>query len=340
MSNKKAAPMRKHQARQIGGKLDEQGERYAPTKNQKKVLQAALSYAARGWHVFPAPPGEKKSYKSATFSGGRPWGATTDEKQIRRDFTSWYWPHANVGIVTGPLSGIFVVDIDTPEGHDVDGFASLRALERKHGRLPPTLMAESPSGSRHYYFNYPADVTIKSSTSIARGIDLPGMVIAPPSVTPKGRYRWLNDNPITDAPVWLIKLATADDQREHKPGAILMARCLDELTAAVEAIPNDFNTYNDWKKFALAIAGATGGDDYGFELLDKFSRRWTGGEYNEANTRKAWRQVTISSPPNRIGAGTIFLLANKANPHWRAEYEKQLWTRLVTEMLRRKNPKP
>jgi hypothetical protein len=126
---------------------------------ESPMERAALSYAARGWHVFPAPPGEKKSYKSATFSGGRAWGATTNEKQIRRDFTRW--PNANVGIATGPKSKIFVVDVDTPKGHGVDGIAALKTLERAHGRLPSTLMAESPSGSLHYYFNYPADVTIK-----------------------------------------------------------------------------------------------------------------------------------------------------------------------------------
>ena len=35
------------------------------------ILQAAQEYAALGWQVFPAPPGEKKSHKSAEHSGGR-----------------------------------------------------------------------------------------------------------------------------------------------------------------------------------------------------------------------------------------------------------------------------
>ena len=164
------------------------------------------------------------------------------------------------------------------------------------------------------------------------------MVIAPPSVKPgAGKYRWRNKNELADAPAWLIELATADDQGKHKPGAQLQCRDLDELTAAVEAIPNDFNTYDDWKKIVLAIAGATGGDDYGLELLIGFSQRWIGGEYDEANTRKAWRQATISSPPKRIGAGTIFYLACKANPNWRTEYENQKWKKLVSMMMQRKN---
>src|SRR5664279_200608 len=96
-----------------------------------RMVDHALAYAARGWHVFPAhSSGEKKSHKSAQFSNGRAWGATTNATQIKTDFARW--PHANIGIVTGPSSGFFVVEADTPEGHDVDGVASLQQLEAKH----------------------------------------------------------------------------------------------------------------------------------------------------------------------------------------------------------------
>src|ERR1700722_11320879 len=115
------------------------------------VCTAALSYAERGWWVFPAhSTGLKKSHKAAKFSNGRQWGKTDDPIEIRSNWRKW--PNANVGIVTGVDSKIFVVEADTPEGHDVDGIASLRALEAKHGELPKTLMAESPTGSLHYYF--------------------------------------------------------------------------------------------------------------------------------------------------------------------------------------------
>jgi hypothetical protein len=300
-------------------------------------LRAALAYAERGWHVFPAPPGEKKSYKSATFSGGRPWGATADYKQIKRDFTNWSWPHANVGIVTGPKSGIFVVEADTLKGHAVDGIFELRKLERRHGRLPSTLIAESPSGSIHYYFNYPADVTIGNSTSkVAPGIDVRGeggMVIAPPSVRADGKYRWLNENKIADAPEWLIEL-TADNAGKHTPNEQLSANDLNELTAAVDEINNNLD-YDAWKKLGLALYGATGGDDYGYQLFDGFSKRWIGGKYDEADTRRAWKQIT-DRPPRRIGAGTIYHLATQANPKWRDLYEARVWTKLSSSMLRNK----
>ena len=102
------------------------------------IGKAALEYAERGWHVFPVPPGTKKSHKSAEYSNGRNWGATTDPAEIRRDRAKW--PNSNVGIVTGPQSGVFVIDADTPEGHGPgkDGVGTLRRWIKEHGTLPLT----------------------------------------------------------------------------------------------------------------------------------------------------------------------------------------------------------
>jgi putative DNA primase/helicase len=136
----------------------------APNSAQEQTnprLEAALQYAARGWHVFPAVLGEKKSHKSAEHSDGRPWGATTDADEIRRDWARW--PDANVGIVCGRLSGMFVTDVDTPEGHGVDGHATLAELEEGHEALPATLEAESPTGSSHIFHKYPAGLVIPGS---------------------------------------------------------------------------------------------------------------------------------------------------------------------------------
>jgi Primase C terminal 2 (PriCT-2) len=59
----------------------------------------------------------------------------------------------------------------------------------------------------------------------------------------------------------------------------------------------------------MAIYSSTEGD--GFEIFDDFSQRWIGGKYNEARTWKAWKQIG-RSPPNRVGAGTIYYLADQA----------------------------
>ena len=110
------------------------------------ILAAALAYAARGWFIFPARfkrdkdgKWQKLSWKSAKSSNGRPWGMTSDPGEIRQDFSK---PGRDaIGIPTGAINGMFVVETDTVEGHDVDGAAALKQLEAEHGALPNTLTA-------------------------------------------------------------------------------------------------------------------------------------------------------------------------------------------------------
>lgn len=179
------------------------------------IMAAATECAAHGWHVFPVPPGSKKSHKKAEYSGGREWGATTDPAEIAADWARW--PEANLGVVTGPKSGILVVEADTQAGHGVDGVANLKALTAEHGDLPDTIEAESPSGSWHLYFRYPVGMTIGNSASlVAPGVDVRGdggMVVAPPSVKPGNPrpYRWINPPgffDLADCPEWLLNLCT------------------------------------------------------------------------------------------------------------------------------------
>ncbi|MBR1151556.1 bifunctional DNA primase/polymerase [Bradyrhizobium sp. JYMT SZCCT0428] len=182
------------------------------------MLAAALSYAACGWYVFPAhKSGEKRSHKSGAKTPSKlPWGMSVDSEEIRADFATF--KGCNVAIVTGEVSGLFVLECDTKAGHDVDGAASLTGWEKANGELPPTLMAISPTGSVHRYFSHPGPgiKVWNSNNTVGPGVDCKGdggMVIAPPSVRPDkidkpgGVYRWLNEGqPIADAPQALLAI--------------------------------------------------------------------------------------------------------------------------------------
>jgi hypothetical protein len=291
------------------------------------VCTAALSYAERGWLVFPAhSSGKKKSHKAAKYSNGRQWGKTTDLNEIRANWRKW--PNANVGIVTGADSKIFVVEADTLEGHDVDGIASLRALEAKHGTLPDTLMAISPTGSLHHYFNYPVGTTIENSTSrIGPGIDVlgqGGMVLGPPSVRPGvGKYRWLNTSAIADAPPWLIELTVKPDT-PHVPNNECTAE-LDLLFAALGAIPNDGVDWRTWNTVGMAIWRASSGT--GFAVFDEWSRKSL--KYNARKTAEKWSEFS-KYPPDRIGVGSIIHWANELSPGWAEEYWRKVEEIFVT----------
>ena len=189
-------------------------------------LQAALGYAKRGWPVFQTYlQGGKLLPASAAKDGGPLWDATTDPEEIKRRWT--INPNAGVGIATGRVGGILVVDLDTQEGHGRDGYASLAKLVVGKDTIPKTLSVATPSGGRHLYFKYPAGRSIKNGASkIAQGIDHRGnggYVNAVPSVRPDGAYSW--EHPIglvepTDCPDWLL------DLMEKKPPPTLSERAM------------------------------------------------------------------------------------------------------------------
>lgn len=141
-------------------------------------LEAALSYiVAYGWKVFPGliVGKAKKSYeKGKNGDGSDNWRMTDDPEQVRRDFKKFH-PKC-VGVPTGIVNGIFDIEADTKKGHNVDGLANLKALEAKHGKLPATLMAESPSGSVHRIYKHPGPgIKVKGSDGeIAPGVDIMG----------------------------------------------------------------------------------------------------------------------------------------------------------------------
>jgi hypothetical protein len=230
-----------------------------------RILAAALGYAALGLAVFPARPDKKCSYKSAEYSDGRKWGATSDPAEVHRDFARW--PNARIGIRTGIINKIVVIETDTVAGHGVDGAASLAQLEVEHDLLPDTRTACSPSGSIHRYFRHPG-IKIKTTASeIGTGIDVRGdggMVIAPPSTNLDGRtYRWLNKLPIAPMPGWLVELtryrpptisqrAVAAIVRPFAaPNAYGAAALESEITVLINTAPGSRNAALNRASFSL-----------------------------------------------------------------------------------------
>lgn len=297
-------------------------------ETQKAMLKHALDYAKTGVEVFPIKPGDKIPYKSARWSNGRPWGKTTSSSEIKRDFKRW--PSANVGIACGPDSNLWVLDIDTLAAHGKDGFASLRALEARYGPLPETRMAQSPSGSVHYLFDWPNDGTVRNLADLAGypGIDVRGeggMIVAVPSLKPGvGAYKWLNNYASTAAPAWLLELVLDKTRRAERAPSDEPQANLELVAAAMDAIPNDASmNWEEWNKRGMACWAATGGHRLGFDAFDKWSRK-NATKYNERDTRDKWKAYTESTPIRDYTAGSVFHWASEANPDWREEYEATL----------------
>jgi DNA polymerase I-like protein with 3'-5' exonuclease and polymerase domains len=262
-------------------------------------VEAAISLAAQGVQIFPAPPSKKKSYKSEKFSGTK-WGMTKDLKEIKHDFK--HWPKAQIGLPTGKENGFFVVEADTKEGHDVDGIAGIAQLEAENTKLPPTLMARSPSGSLHYYFRHPGgNIEIRNSqSSIAPGVDVRGdggMVIAPPSRRHDGQYCWCNANAIAESPDWLLDLIFANqvsrDPIEPEPTTtmgdgfdVAEPEPIEKIKAALAVLDPRKLGHDDHLKVACALF-KTLGDAGGFDLLTDWLQRFP-DFYDAAIAEQQW----------------------------------------------------
>lgn len=131
--------------------------------------------AAQGWSVFLMPRGSKIPSGS--------WKRFQTQHPTEKQIADWQGEVANVGIVTGRLSNLLVLDVDSPEAQ-----AEVDQLE-----LPRTPTVKTSKG-RHYYFQHP-DQEIRNSVRV-RGLKLDirgegGIVVGPGSQHPDGTiYSW------------------------------------------------------------------------------------------------------------------------------------------------------
>jgi hypothetical protein len=189
-------------------------------------LDAALSYAARGWAVFPChtPTATGCSCRQDCGRVGKHprtknglGNATTEEATIRR----WWkqWPTANVAIRTGAASGLAVLDEDSYKGGD----ASRVDLEHSYAPLPETVQQLTGGGGAQYLFAHPGTPVKNGVETLGVGLDIRGdggYIIAPPSLHASGeRYAWElthlpEETPLAPMPPWLLALCQETTRRD------------------------------------------------------------------------------------------------------------------------------
>jgi hypothetical protein len=143
--------------------------------------------------------------------------ATTNPDAI----TGWWdkWPQANVGVCTGPESGLVVVDVDPRNGGD----KSLERLESFYAKLPKTLVCFTGGDGWHFYFQHPGLIPLRGQVPGYAGLDIKGdggYVVAPPSLHHSGGvYQWLSDwrtTVIAPLPQWLLELIRAEEKSKGR----------------------------------------------------------------------------------------------------------------------------
>jgi hypothetical protein len=151
------------------------------------LLEHALYYQSLGWSVVPVQLGKKIPFvKWKPYQSRRP-----TLKQIRK----WWekFPDANIGIITGKISNLVVLDFD-----------SILALEtfRNQICLTPKTIKQKTGRGYQYFFPYPNGRDIRNKSGLMKDVDLraeAGLVVVAPSIHKSGkRYEWKNHDPLED----------------------------------------------------------------------------------------------------------------------------------------------
>ena len=200
----------------------EEVARSLESPDPRRLVEVALRYGEHGWPVLPLHTPTAGGCSCSAVECGSPGKhprtarglheASTDQSLIR----GWWarWPHANVGVATGAVSELLVLDVDLP-----DGPRSLAELEARHRPLPATCEQRTGSGGRQLLFAHPG-TPVRNRAGVVPGIDVRGdggYVVVPPSVHAAGRaYQWTGRTPPAPAPDWLLALLDRSRSSEHR----------------------------------------------------------------------------------------------------------------------------
>lgn len=146
------------------------------------MIDAALEYLNQGYCVIPIRK-DKKPYLMS-------WAEYQEKMPTADSVKKWWntWPDANIGIVTGNISGICVVDVDSKEAG--------REIKKLIPDIPPTV--KTPGGGWHFYFANSNG--LGNSVGFIKDVDFRGQggyIIAPPSIGENGKaYELYGDSDI------------------------------------------------------------------------------------------------------------------------------------------------
>jgi putative DNA primase/helicase len=330
---------------------------------RRELCEAAIAYARRGWRVIPVrwvgDEGGCSCNRGAECASPAkhpvhdewPDVATSDPLAV----ASWWrpepegvarewFPYANIGIVTGRASGVFVLDVDTYAG----GSQTLGAYERRNGNLPETRVHSTGRGGTHYFFTHPGfDVRNSAKKVLGPGLDIKGergFVVAPPSVSTGGPYELnpAHDIDLAPAPEWLLDILRSYDKGQN--GSSISGQTPQEGTgaarryveAAVEAEAENMRNAEQGSRndtlnqcaFALGTLGGAGllNEDSAFaalreaalaaglsetEIRGTFLSGWRSGLENPRTIQ--WRALNVEWPTR---PRTEFGLADRMADHY------------------------
>ena len=265
-----------------------------PHGDETDSLDVAVAFLDRGWGVVPQRPGVKKPCVK--------WKEFQDRLPTRKELSQWFttWPDAGFALILGPISGVFVLDVDGEEAH--------AALLSKLGSEPEA--PKAISGSRepcryHLYFRHPDLATKAKSTPWHPNLEFRGhrgIVIIPPSQHKSGHcYAWApgrspDDLELPELPKQILDSLKPVQRPAPGPRAVAQRKKVDEgLDASprtMQFLSGEYSEGPGWNKrlfeAACDLCGRGMAIEYAEPLLLEGADPWNAGE-------KAAARRTIAS---------------------------------------------
>lgn len=270
------------------------------------MLEQALNYLRMGMAVFPVHSiveGRCTCGNEACPDAGKHpklengvHGASCDPEIVKE----WFKTPTNIGVATGQISGITVVDIDIADGKK--GGENWAKLISEKGE-PKTLMCITGSGGMHIYFKY--NSAIKSGVNVlGQGIDIRndgGYVVAPPSTHKSGNsYVWVDENEQLDHfPAWLLPKPKEKAKKGGKKKKIPLGACIGML----QYIPPEDRDV--WRSVGIILGRQYGQSEEAWKAYVEWSDSYDGkkGRNHDKIMREAFYE--LSQKPGDLSIGSI-----------------------------------
>ncbi|BCA60048.1 phage/plasmid primase, P4 family [Sphingomonas sp. HMP6] len=239
-----------------------------------------------GFSVFPVPHASKQPVIK--------WKAYQTARPTPEAVAGWASKQSNVGIATGAVSGLFVLDLDSDEA----------VAEATRRGLPDTISVRTGKG-RHVYFAHPGG-TIGNRAGIFPGADIRGdggYVVAAGSTHPSGSlYAWENPPGLFDlaaAPDWLLAMLREPSLLAIEAGKVRAAprgARNDQLNKSAFRIGQDVSAGKvdpDAARSALAAAANDAGLEP-FEIARTLDSGMTAGKSNPSRNGPSEDDIALA----------------------------------------------
>ena len=211
----------------------------------------------------------------------------------------------NVGIATGKVSGIFVVDIDSPEA-EKNLYAQIE--------LPDTFKVKTGRGL-HLYFKYDPNRPVRNGAHIIEGVDIrgDGGYVAGPGSNHANGVKYEVVNPLeqfADAPEELYGLIENQRIITAPPKPLMFTNqswSLDQIRDHLSYIDPDM-PHDDWVKIGMALHE----ENVPFYVFDEWSRN--GVKYKNGETQAKWKSFHKGGG---VTYGTVVALAKQGG--WKSK---------------------